>query len=69
MPIDIHYTEEANSMEGCLIVTDPNDSNKKQEFYIPKFIYDLIKSQIDDGTSPMQTCWDRSLDVTKSLPT
>lgn len=68
MPVNIHYIEKTGSMSGLLIVDDPNDSNKAQEITIPKFIFDLVKAGINDGTLDMTTLWDRVLDIQKTLP-
>jgi len=68
MAVTIHYVELADSIMGMMVVTDPNDSNKATEISIPKFMYDYIKTQVDDGTIDLQALWDRTDDVTKSLP-
>lgn len=68
MTVNIHYVEKAGSMQGLMIVDDPNDANKKQEFPMPKFIFDLIKASVQAGTLNLSTLWDRDLDITKSLP-
>ena len=68
MPVNIHYIEKAGSMEGLLIVDDPNDANKAQEFHMPKFIFDLVKTSIQNGTLDMSVLWDRVLNIQKQLP-
>lgn len=68
MPVNIKYIETPNSMSGIFIVDDPDDSNKAQEFHLPKFIFDLVKAGIQDGTLNMSTLWTRSLNITKQLP-
>ena len=67
MPVNIHYIEKAGSMEGLLIVDDPNDSNQAQEFPMPKFMFDLVKAGIQNGTLNLSTLWNRKLDITKQL--
>ncbi len=68
MPVNIHYIEKAGSMEGLMIVDDPNDANAAQEFPMPKFFFDMIKAAVQAGTLDLSTLWDRELDITKSLP-
>jgi len=68
MVVNIHYIEKAGSMNGLLIVDDPNDANQAQEFPMPKFIFDLVKASVQNGTLDMTTLWNRVLDIQKSLP-
>lgn len=68
MPVNIRYIEKSGTMTGLLIIDDPNDSNKAQEFSMPKFIFDLVKAGIQNGTLDMSTLWNRVLDISKQLP-
>lgn len=66
--MNIQYIEEAGSMECCLIVTDPNDPNRRQELRMPKFIADLILPKIQNGTLDATKLWNRQLNISKLLP-
>lgn len=68
MPITIRYIEKAESMMGLMIVDDPDDGNKAQEIPMPKFIFDFVKTQVQNGTLNLTTLWNRELDITKNLP-
>lgn len=67
MTVHLHYIESANSMRATLIVTDPNDPTKNDEFELPKFIIDLVRTAIQNGTMDLTTLWARALDVQKDL--
>ena len=67
MPINIQYIEEAESMQGLLIVEDPIIAGSKQEFRLPKFILDLVRSGIQNNTINMTTLWSRETNITKAL--
>ena len=68
MPVTIRYIEKSGSMSGKMIVDDPNDSNKAEEYPMPKFIFDLVKAGVNNGTLNLSTLWTRELNISKQLP-
>lgn len=66
--INLSYKELPNSMVGLLIVEDPNNPESKQEFYLPKFIINLVRSEIQAGTLDLGSLWSRTINLQKALP-
>jgi len=67
MTIIIEYTEEAKTMQARVITYDADTPNIREEFYIPKFIVDLVRAGISNGTINLSALWDRTTDITKEL--
>lgn len=63
----ISYVEDVNSMKPKIIVVDTQDYNKNDEIEVPKFIIDLVRTGIQNGTINFTNLWSRSVDITKNL--
>lgn len=68
MTITIEYKEVANSMAADIIIYDTaNPANKTEFKQIPKFVVDLVRTGIQNGTINLTTLWARTTNVVKEL--